>query len=127
MTNPPKHFPRFITALFAVGLAFGLTPGLRAQVQVESVSQAGETQRRLQDLEREVTILRMEIAKLKNSESRGMSESGTPGMSAAVLKQPDVQQAPPESTPVAAAAQEPSKNTIASLLGPTSFSGFIDT
>jgi len=127
MTNPPKYFPRFVTALFAVSLAFGLTPGLRAQVQAESVSQADETQRRLQDLEREVTILRMEIAKLKNSESRGMSESGTPGMSAAVLKQPDVQQAPPESTPVAAAAQEPSKNTIPSLLGPTSFSGFIDT
>jgi Putative beta-barrel porin-2, OmpL-like. bbp2 len=136
MKNPPKYLSKFNTVLFAVSLAFGLVPVLRAQVQTQSqaqtqadsVSQAsGETLRRLQDLEREVTILQMEVVKLKNSESRDMSESGTPGMRAAFLEQPVMQQAPPESTPAAAAAQEPARTAIARPLGPTSFGGFVDT
>jgi hypothetical protein len=134
MQNPSKYLSKFITALFALGLVFGLAPVLGDQVQAQSQTQtdsvslaSGETLRRLQDLEREVTMLQMEIAKLKNCESRGMRESGTPGMRAAILEQPVVQQAPPESTPAAAPAQEPANTTNASLLRPTSFGGFIDT
>jgi Putative beta-barrel porin-2, OmpL-like. bbp2 len=135
MKHPPNHPSRFIAALFAIGLAFGVAPILRAQEQThsrarphaDSAAQAScETLERLEDLEREVSLLRMEIATLEKSESERMNGSSTPGMRTAVLEQPGIEQAPPENTP-AAAAQGPEKTTIASRLGPTSFSGFIDT
>jgi hypothetical protein len=135
MRNPRNYPSKFIAALFAVSLAFGLAPILRAQEQThsqarthaDSAAQASsETLERLQALEREVSLLRTEIAALKDSESERIYGSSTPGIRTAVLKQPGIEQAPPEDTPLTA-SQGPEKTTIASLLGPTSFSGFVDT
>lgn len=112
MKNAPNYPSKFIAALFAAGLALGLAPILRAQEQTHSQARAHadsasrascETLEQLQALEGEVSLLRIEIAALKISESERMNGRSTPGMRAAVLKQPGIEQAPPENTPAAAA------------------------
>jgi Putative beta-barrel porin-2, OmpL-like. bbp2 len=134
MKRTLKYSSKLAAAMFAASLAFALAPvsgaqaqgqsqtPTRAAVPAESSRQASaEMSSRLQELEREVSILQREIADLKES------DGGTPTIRTAAFVQPAMQQAPPESTPAAAAAPEPSKTTIASLLGGTSFSGFVDT
>src|SRR5271156_2394244 len=132
MKRTLKCSSRWASAMFAATLAIAMAPVSRAQAQSQgetqtaapanSTAQPSQVQDRLQDLEKEVSILQREISALK------ASDSGVPTMRTAALVEPAAsvaQQAPPESTP--AAAPDAGKTTIASLLGPTSFSGFIDT
>ena len=130
MKITPKYIFNLMVSFFALGIAVGLSPASRAQVQVqggnraETTGQASpETQKRLEDLEKEVGVLQREIATLKES------DSGTPQLRTAALVQPVAQgQAPAESTPAAAATPAPDANkvTLAGLLGPTTFGGFVD-
>jgi hypothetical protein len=118
--------------LLALGMAVTLSPALKAQVQAQTAAQsstptaAPETQQRLEDLEKEVSILQREIIALKES------DSGAPTMRTAALVQPIAQgQAPADaSAPAAAApAAAPAADTkvnLAGLLGPTTFTGFVD-
>jgi hypothetical protein len=118
--------------LLALGMAVTLSPALKAQVQAQTAAQssasttaAPETQQRLEDLEKEVSILQREISTLKES------DSGTASMKTAAYVQPLAQgQAPADAAaPAAAAAATPAADTkvnLAGLLGPTTFSGFVD-
>ena len=122
-----KCSSRWASAMFAASLAIAMAPVLRAQAQSQTVAPGNSTaqsssqvQDRLQDLEIEVSTLQREIAALR------ASDSGVPTMRTAALVEPIAQQAPPESTPAAAPAADAGKTTVASLLGPTSFSGFVD-
>jgi Putative beta-barrel porin-2, OmpL-like. bbp2 len=129
MTSKLKCFSKLATAIFTVGFAFGLVPISHAQAQAQapaatsadSASQPStETAKRLQELEKEVGVLQSEIETLKDS------NSDAPAMKTAAYVQPVAQsEAPPASTP-AAAAPDASKVTLAGLLGPTTISGFVD-
>jgi hypothetical protein len=106
---------RSVTALVALGLAASLSPALKAQVapKKDGTSASSDQQKRLEDLEQEVSVLQREIATLKQS------DSGTPTLRTAALVEPAPQgQAP--------AAATPAPVTLAGLLGPTTFSGFVD-
>jgi len=93
--------------LLAVLLLTGLP--LFAQDTSSNDSQA-EVQRRIQSLEQQLTAIREELSALKTSANA-----------------PVVQQAAPGNNFVNAGASSPgSKTTIASLLGPTYVSGFVD-
>jgi hypothetical protein len=118
--------------LLALGMAVTLSPALKAQVQAQTAAQsstptaAPETQQRLEDLEKEVSILQREIIALKES------DSGAPTMRTAALVQPIAQgqapadaSAPAAAAPVAAPAAD-TKVNLAGLLGPTTFTGFVD-
>ena len=135
MKRTLKCSSRWASAMFAATLAIAMAPVSRAQAQSQSETQGAaqgnstaqsspQVQDRLQDLEKEVGLLQREISALK------ASDSGVPTMRTAALVEPAsssvAQQAPPESTPAAAPAADAGKTTIASLLGPTSFSGFVD-
>jgi Putative beta-barrel porin-2, OmpL-like. bbp2 len=118
-----KRLSSLATAIFAVGFAAALAPVSKAgdppsssaAAQPASASPApADTQQRLQDLEKEVELLQQEIASLK--------ESSTPGMKTASYAQPA---GAPENA--AAAPEDTPKVTLASLLGSTTFSGFVDT
>jgi hypothetical protein len=116
--------------LLALGVAVTLPPALKAQVQAQTAAQsstptaAPETQQRLEDLEKEVSILQREIATLKES------DNGTPTMRTAAFVQPVAQgQAPADASTAPAAAATPAADTkvnLAGLLGPTTFTGFVD-
>jgi hypothetical protein len=131
MTITPRYIHKLAMPLLALGMAVTLSPALKAQVQAQTAAQsstptaAPETQQRLEDLEKEVSILQREIVALKES------DSGTPTMRTAALVQPIAQgQAPADaSTAPAAAAAAPAADTkvnLAGLLGPTTFTGFVD-
>jgi hypothetical protein len=77
---------------------------------------SADTQQRLQDLEKEVSALEQEIAALK--------ASSTPAMTTAAYH-PDAS-ASAVSAPPARPDDPPQKVSIASLLGPVTFSGFVD-
>lgn len=124
---------KWASAMLVATLAIAAAPVLRAQARSQGETQAAaqgsstaqpQVQDRLQDLEKEVTILQGEISAFK------ASHSGVATMRMAALVEPSsssvAQQAPPESTPAAAPEAGAGKTTIASLLGPTSFSGFVD-
>jgi hypothetical protein len=82
-----------------------------------SSSASADTQQRLADLEKEVSALQAEISALK--------QSNTPSMQNAAYVQPPAASLinPPPTPPDDA----PQKVTLASLLGPTTLSGFVDT
>jgi hypothetical protein len=132
MTITPRYIHKLAMPLLALGMAVTLSPALKAQVQAQTAAQsstptaAPETQQRLEDLEKEVSILQREIIALKES------DSGAPTMRTAALVQPIAQgQAPADaSAPAAAApAAAPAADTkvnLAGLLGPTTFTGFVD-
>jgi hypothetical protein len=126
-----KYISKLVIALATVGVAASLSPALRAQVQSQKQSSDGanaqaspETQKRLEDLEKEVTILQREIVTLKES------DSGTPTMRTAALIEPIPQgQAPPAGTAAAAAPAAPATpapSPLVGFLGPMTFSGFVD-
>jgi hypothetical protein len=121
-----KYIQKVIMPLLALGVSAGLAPALKAQVQAQtqpsSTAASPETQKRLEDLEKEVSTLEREISTLKES------DSGTPQMRTAALVQPVAQgQAPTEAAPAAAATPAAdTKVNLAGLLGPTTFSGFVD-
>lgn len=128
---------KWAAALLAVGIGVTLAPDLWGQAQAQSPGtapaasaapvSAGDTQKRLQELEKEVTLLQSEITSLK--------DQTTPGLKAAAYAQPASPAAEPAPTPAPPAAElaseppaadAPQKVSLASLLGPTTISGFID-
>ena len=130
MKITPRYIHKLAMPLLALGMAVTLSPALKAQVQAQTAAQsstptaAPETQQRLEDLEKEVSILQREIITLKES------DSGTPTMRTAALVQPIAQgQAPADAASAPAAAAAPAADTkvnLAGLLGPTTFTGFVD-
>jgi hypothetical protein len=132
MKITPKYIHKLAMPLLALGMAVTLSPALKAQVQAQTAAQSStstsatpETQQRLEDLEKEVSILQREITTLKQS------DRGTPTMRTAALVEPIAQgQAPADAatTPAAAAAPAaaPAAVNLAGLLGPTTFSGYVD-
>lgn len=124
MKRTMKCLSRWATAIVAVGFAVSLASvshagdppsSASAAAQPASASSApADTQQRLQDLEKEVELLQQEIAALK--------ESNSPGMKTAAYVQPAgaLENAPP------AAPDDAQKVSLASLLGSTTFSGFVD-
>jgi putative OmpL-like beta-barrel porin-2 len=126
-----KCFYTWVMVLVALGLAASLSPPSRAQVQSKKQAQDDTNaqtppgmQNRLEDLEKEVSILQREIATLKES------DGGTPTMRTAALFQPITQGQAPADAAVPSAAATPaadaSKINLVGLLGPTTFSGFVD-
>jgi Putative beta-barrel porin-2, OmpL-like. bbp2 len=126
MKITPKHIHNLAVPLLALGMAVTLSPALKAQVQAPTAAQSStstpETQQRLEDLEKEVNILQREIVTLKES------DSGTPTMRTAALVEPVAQgQAPADAAaPAAATPPADTKINLAGLLGPTTFSGYVD-
>jgi len=113
MSRKKKYLARFTTAICAAGIAVTMAPISRAQAQstADSATQSSaDTQQRLQDLEKQVSILESEISSMKDSDA--------PGLKTASMTEPIAQAA----TPAAA----PDKVTLAGLLGPVTFSGFVD-
>jgi hypothetical protein len=130
MKITPKYIHKLAMPLLALGMAVTLSPVLEAQVQAQTAAQsstsasaAPETQQRLEDLEKEISILQREMAALKES------DSGTATMRTAAYVQPIAQgQAPADAAtaPAAAATPAPAAINLAGLLGPTTFSGYVD-
>jgi len=119
-------------AILAAAFALALAPASSAQAQAQnqtpaavaapdsatapaaqadaSASTSQETLDRVQELEKQMSVLQREIAALKESES-----STTAALKTAALTQP-----------AAAAPAADDKITLGSLLGPVTFSGFVD-
>jgi hypothetical protein len=124
MKRTTKGVSKLATVIFAVSLATALAPVSRAgdppspaAAQPAAASPApADTQQRLQDLEKEVELLQRQIASLKES------QDSAPGMKTAAYVQP----AGSLNAPMASAPDEAPKVSIASLLGPTTISGFVD-
>src|SRR5437667_6580677 len=105
-----------IVAVLGFCIAFVPVPLCRAQNQSAAIEPApSEISQRMQDLEKQVSDLRRELAALKPDGS--MSNATTPT--------PTAQSNLVSTTP--AVSSPPSAMSIASLLGPTSVSGFVDT
>lgn len=124
MKGTSKCISRFIMFMLAVASSMALSPGCKAQTQTQ-MDAGTETQaqvlKRMQQLENELSALRRQVAEMK------AGESGSPSLKTAVYTVPAEQQAAgAASTPAAAPAEAP-KTTVASLLGPTTVSGFVDT
>ncbi len=137
MNRTGKSFFKLTMAMLAVALAVTWATGSRAEDQPSSnaaaqpapapqpasassqpatASQPTTEDQRLQELEKEVTLLQQEIASLK--------EDSTPGLKTAALTQPVSN--PGSLNPAPAADDAPAKVSIASLLGPVTLSGFGD-
>jgi len=114
-----KCASRFATAILAVSFAVTLAPAWGADDMpssqpaaqpASSPAAATDTQQRLAELEKEVAALEQAIAALKENE--------TPGLKTAAYVMPG---GAPSSAP-----DGPPPVTLASLLGSTTFSGFVD-
>lgn len=103
-----------ILLLFVLSAAFLAAPVCKAQESSDSTPSAAELSKRVADLEKIVSQLQSELAASKQA-----APAAAPAAAAAVPSNAVVA----TSTPAATA---PSKVTIASLLGPTSVSGFVD-
>ena len=119
MTSVWKWASRFATAILAVAFAVTVAPAWGADdpPSAQPASQPAaspaaptDTQQRLAELEKVVAALQQEIAALK--------ESDTPGLKTAAYVTPA---GGPSSAP-----DGPPPVTLASLLGSTTFSGFVD-
>lgn len=111
-----------------LGLAVSVAPKARAQATAQSTSTASsdstaapssaDTQKRLDNLQKELTELQSQIAALK------AAQQSAPSVKTAALTSASPSAA--EMTPAPAAEDAPAKISIASLLGPTTISGFVD-
>src|SRR5947207_380986 len=100
-------------------VAFVPAPLCRAQNQSAPIEPApSEISQRMQELEKQVSDLRSELAALKQNDS--MSSNAKTPMQTEVAQSSLV-------TTTSATSSPPSAISIASLLGPTSVSGFVDT
>lgn len=111
---------RAVVAILALGFAHGLgsIPLCHAQEQNAVVQESPEGMSgRVQELEKEVDELRSELASLKES---GKGDTSTPAAATAAAPQENAASTPQP------AAKSMSGSSIASLLGPTSLSGFVD-
>src|SRR5689334_447837 len=110
-----KCASRLTTGIFTATLALSLTPVGQAQSAVQAAgdssaapaASAKTQQQQLEDLQKEMLVLEQQIAALK------AQQDAAPALVSAKYVQ----------TPAAAAPDKPS---IASLLGPTTISGFVD-
>jgi len=115
VSSPMKSICRRIAALF--GLSLVLASLGSAQAPADSVQQTpAEMLRRMQELEQQVSDLRTELSALKQT---GSAPSAATTSAA-------VPQANLVSTTPASAPSPGSSPSLASLLGPTSLSGFVD-
>jgi len=114
-----KCASRVATAILAVSFAVALAPAWGADdppssqpaaQPASSPATSTDTQQRLAELEKEVSLLEQEIAALK--------DSNTPGLRTAAYVSPG---GAPSSAP-----DGPPPVTLGSLLGSTTFSGFVD-
>ena len=109
---------RVLVAIFGLAVGFGAVPLCAAQGQTDTVQEASATMsQRVQELEKEVGELRGELAALK---SGGSAPAGTPATAMAALPQSNAVSTTP------ATVNPPPGASLASLLGPTSLSGFVD-
>ncbi len=111
---------RAVVAILAIGFGLGLgsIPLCQAQEQNAVVQEtSGSMSLRVQELEKEVGELRSELASLKQN---GNADSNAPVPVKAAAPQ---ENAASTAQPAMKSMSEPS---IASLLGPTSLSGFVD-
>src|SRR5438105_6593590 len=105
-----------IVTVLGFCVAFVPAPLCRAQNQPAAEPAPSEISERMQELEKQVRDLRSELAALKQDGSVASSTAATPQTAQANL----VNTTPAVSSPAPA-------SSIASLLGPTSVSGFVDT
>ena len=123
MKGTSKCTSRFTMLMLAVASSMALSPGCKAQTETQADS-GTETEaqilERVRQLENELSALRQQVAAMK------AGESGPPSVRTAVYTVPAEQQAAAAVSAPAAAPAEAPKTTIASLLGPTSLSGFVD-
>lgn len=120
---------RWATAILGLGLAVSLAPVLRAQAPAQSTNAAtsdttaaptpADTQKRLDDLQKELTELQSQIAALK------AAQQSAPSVKTAALT--SASPSASEMSPAPAAADAPPRVSIASLLGPTTLSGEVDS
>jgi hypothetical protein len=135
MNRTKKCLTKWAATLFAVGVAMAWSPASRAEDQPSSPAAtqpasapqpAASSQpaapltadQRLQELEKEVTLLQQEIAALKND--------STPGIKTAAYAVPGSQPAGGSFTPGSTSEDAPAKISLAGLLGPVTLSGFGD-
>ncbi len=135
MNRTKKCLTKWAATLFAVSVAIAWSPASRAEDQpsppaatqpASAPQPAASSQpsapmtadQRLQELEKEVTLLQQEIAALKSD--------STPGMKTAAYAVPGSQPAAGGFTPGSAPEDAPAKISLAGLLGPVTLSGFGD-
>ena len=136
MNCTTRCLTKWAAAVFAVTVAIAWSPASRAEDQPsspaatqpasatspETASQPAGTQptadQRLEELEKEVTLLQQQIAALKSD--------STPGMKTAAYAVPGSQPAAGGFTPGPGADDAPMKMSLAGLLGPVTLSGFGD-
>jgi hypothetical protein len=98
----------------AAGGASGATDATTTNSSaVPAASSPVDLDRRVEELEKELVELRMEMASHKQAEEAAAMPAATPGVTLAQDKPAD--------------AKPPDKITLAGLLGPTTISGFVDT
>jgi hypothetical protein len=138
IVNLMKNTLGVCVGLITLGLAFVAVPSGKAQSDVATnaaggarasiattsettptASSAADLDRRVDELERELVDLRAELVARKEAES---AAEATPVSSIAIASDPASAQAA-----APAGDKPPDKVTVASLLGPTSISGFVDT
>src|SRR5579883_591081 len=100
-----------IPLLLVLTAALLVAPLCRGQASTDASPSADDLSKRVADLEKQLTALQAQLATMKQSASA--PTAAAPAANTAV-----------ESTPAQPSA--PAKTTIASLLGPTSISGFVD-
>jgi hypothetical protein len=135
MNRTKRCLTKWAAILFAVIVAGAWSPASRAEdqpsapaatqpapaTQPAATSQpaaAPTADQRLQELEKEVTLLQQEIAALKSD--------SMPGMKTAAYAVPGAQPAAGGFTPGSAPEDAPAKISLAGLLGPVTLSGFGD-
>ncbi len=148
MNRTNRCLIKWAATIFAVSIAIAWSPASRADDQPAATQPAAATpptatsqpaataqpaattpptaDQRLEELEREVTLLQQEIVALKSD--------STPGMKTAALAEPAPGASSPAASPAGAGALNPTpaaddappKISISSLLGPVTLSGFGD-
>lgn len=114
-----KSTSRVTVAVFGLSLAFASAPLCIAQAPADAVEQTpADMSHRMQELEKQISDLRSELAALTQNGSLPASTT-TPTQTA--VPQTNLV----NTTPTAASSPTPG-TSIASLLGPTSVSGFVD-
>jgi hypothetical protein len=108
-----KGISRTIVAALGLSFALGSVPSASAQAQTDATQQTSsmEMSKRMQQMEQEITDLRSEITALKRGAATSPSTTPVP--------QSDLVNAGTATPPSAAPS-------LASLMGPTSVSGFVD-
>lgn len=103
-----------IPLLFVLSAALLAAPVCRAQASSDTTQSSADLSKRVADLEKQLSDLQSQLAAMKPSAPApaATAPASAPATAAAATTTPE--------------ATAPAKTTIASLLGPTSISGFVD-